>query len=288
MLAGAAALVLAVGVGAFFVTRDGTPSDEGGPVSVASETTVKQQGDQNGELEADAAGDPDAACRAALLSDDEARPFQVCDAYQYRRLQPVVAPERQDLDTACRDETYGDACIFIPTTLPPAPFEATTLTGQGNGTAPLPQVASGGIVEVHYNGPGPISVATAAGPLASHDGAYVARHWVGDVQAAQAVQITAQGSWTVVVLPPTSARDATLRAVGDGPDVLRIDNPTEKQVRFTYDGTDQFQVIGHAMIGTDTSAAIAVDQAGQVDATVTLHGNIIEIRGTGHWTIIPS
>jgi len=285
LLAGAAVAVVAVGLGAFFLTRDDS-SDEGGPASVASETTLKEATGQS-QPEA-AAGDPDAKCRAALLSDDEARPFQECDAYQFRRLQPVVAPERTDLDTACKVKTLGDACIFIPTTLPPAPFEPSTVTGQGNGSVPMPAVASGGIVEVHYNGPGTIAVSSALGPLASHDGPYVGRHYVGDVQAGQDVQVTAQGSWTVVVLPPTSARDATLRAVGDGPDVLRIDNPTEKQVRFTYDGTDRYQVIGHPMTGKDTAGSVAIDQPGPVDSTVTLHGNLIEIRGTGHWTIVPS
>jgi hypothetical protein len=294
MVAGAAAAVVLVAAGVFVLTRgdDSTPSDTAtsptsAPVSVASETSVKGKSGSPSTTAA-AGADADAKCRAALLSDDIARPFQECDAYQYRRLQPEVAPNRQDLDTACVEKTYGDACIFIPTTLPPAPFEPATLSGQGNGSVPLPPVASGGIVEVHYNGADTITATTASGPLMSHAGPYVGRHYVGDMTAAKALQVTATGSWTVVVQPPTAARDATLRAAGDGPDVLRLDNPTEKAVRFTYDGTDHFQVIGHPLLGTDANGAVAVDQTGPVDMTVTLRGALVEIRGTGHWTIIPS
>jgi hypothetical protein len=287
MVAGAAAAVVLVGVGVFALTRgdDSAPSATKAPVSVASETSIK--GETNAPTTTDAS-DPDTKCRTALLSDDVGRPFQECDAYQFRRLQPVVAPNRQDLDTACKEKTYGDACIFIPTTLPPAPFQPTTLSGQGNGTVPLPPVSSGGVVEVHYDGPGPVAISTAKGPIVTHDGPYVGRHYVGDMTAATSLQVAAAGNWTIVVQPLTSVRDATLRAAGDGSDVLRLDNPSEKQVRFTYDGTDQFKVIGHPMVGVDASGSVAVDQAGPVDVTATFHGAIIEIRGTGHWTIIPS
>ncbi len=297
LLAGAAAaLVLIAGVAAFFLTRGGDEPATDETATVASETTVKEDDAQPGASTADstaapavpASDDPDAACREALLSDDEARPFQICTAYQFRRLQPVVAPERTDLDTACRAETLGDACIFIPTTLPAAPFQPSTHNGQGNGSVPMPAVATGAIVEVQYSGSGPITLATATGQLATNGGAYTGRHYVGDVQTAQALQVSAQGPWTITIMPTTSARDATLRAVGNGPDVLRIDNPTEKQVRFTYDGSDHFMVIGHPMMETDPNGAVAVDQPGPVDATVVLRGNIIEIRGTGRWAIIPS
>ncbi len=295
LLAGAAAAVLLVaGIGVFLLTRGDDAPDTDDPASVASATTVKEAEEEPSPTTAGsgdpavAAGDPDAACREALLADDEARPFQVCTAYQFRRLQPVVAPERTDLDTACRAETLGDACIFIPTTLPAAPFQPATHSGQGNGAVPMPAVATGAIVEVQYSGSGPITLSTATGQLATNGGAYTGRHYVGDVQTAQSLQVAAQGPWTITVLPTTSARDATLRAVGNGPDVLRIDNPTEKQVRFTYDGADHFRVIGHPMMGTDPNGAVAVDQPGPVDATVVLKGNLIEIHATGRWTIVPS
>src|SRR5690606_32052834 len=88
--------------------------------------------------------DPDSACRQALLAEDQAQAFQVCDAYQFRRLQPEVAPARPDLDTACKQVTYGDACIFIPTTLPPPAFEPLVSTGEGDGVVTLPGAASAG------------------------------------------------------------------------------------------------------------------------------------------------
>jgi hypothetical protein len=291
--AAAAAVLIAVGV-LVFTGGDNNPSS-GGPVSVASKTTVKNpttapQGSNPSGQSSTSAGssDPDATCKAALQGSDKAAPFQQCNAYQYRRLQPQVAPNRPDLDTACRQVTYGDACIFIPTTLPPPPFQATSQPGQGNGSVPLPSAAAGGIIDVRYDGSGPLTLSTTLGQLLSASGPWTGRLYVGNLSAAQAVQVTASGGWTIGVLPLNEARDATLRAVGQGTEVLRLDNPTEKAVRFTYDGTDHFQVIGHPLVGPDQTGAVAVDQAGPVDTTVTLRGAIIEIRGSGHWTIIPS
>lgn len=297
LMLGAAAALVAVAAAVYFLFLSGDDSEVADvPASVKSETTTSAN--NSAAPSTTAAGgtattvavdpnDPDGACRQALVAEDQAQAFQVCDAYQFRRLQPEVAPNRPDLDTACKQVTYGDACIFIPTTLPPPAFEPVQATGQGSGSVAIPGAASSGIVEIRNDGAGPLTVAGSNGVLAERPGGSTSSLYIGDLSTTGTLTVTAQGPWTVTVKPPTQARDATLRAVGFGPDVVFLDNPTEKSVHFTHDGAGQFTVIGHPLVGADATGSVALDQAGPVDTSVVVRGAIIEIRATGNWTLIP-
>ena len=173
---------------------------------------------------------------------------------------------------------------------------ATVLEGNGNAVVQFikpeagPAIASVRHVgaatfrvrELHADGtPGNLLVDDTAG----YGGIVLVDRPTGDDVDTTGFEITADGTWRIVVEPLAAAVHFTESASGFGGDAVVIYTGQLTSARITHDGSGPFAVWSHGLGGSD----LLVDATGPYDDVVPFPrgDRIIEIRNSGDWAITP-
>jgi hypothetical protein len=98
------------------------------------------------------------------------------------------------------------------------------------------------------------------------------------------LQISADGHWTVALLPASAAKSfAAGQMAGHGDDVVLYTGPT-KPAAITHNGTSNFVV--QSIPTTGGSSDLLVNEIGPYSGTVRFPGSaIVEINADGDWSI---
>ena len=173
---------------------------------------------------------------------------------------------------------------------------ATVLEGKGNAVVEFikpeagPAIASVRHVgaatfrlrELHADGtPGNLLVDDTAG----YGGIVLVDRPGGDDADTTGFEITADGTWRIVVEPLGAAVHFNESASGFGGDAVVIYTGDSTSARITHEGAGRFTVWSHGLRRSD----LLVDVTGPYDDVVPFpRGNrIIELRNGGNWTITP-
>lgn len=192
-----------------------------------------------------------------------------------------AAEEPAPVDTAraWADKTYG---MFAP----------VTQTGVGDNILTLPAGATAGIVTATHNGTRnfAISVMDAANQstgelLVNTIGSYsgTTDYGFNAFGDGVALQVTADGDWSITIAPISAAPD--LAAAGAGDAVFLYNGPAGK-LTATHDGTRNFAIFEE----TDKafSMGLLVNDIGAYTGTVPLSSgpSVISVTADGNWTLV--
>lgn len=170
-------------------------------------------------------------------------------------------------------------------------FEPVTVTGTGDGVVPVP--AAVGVVTASHDGSrnfaitalnvnnestgdllvntiGPYSGTTAFGLSAFTD--------------ATNLQVTADGNWSITIVPIAAAPPMTLPATGAGDAVLLYDGGPATWA-ITHDGSSNIAVIAHGGLFPD----LLVNEIGPYSGTVPVSAgpSVVILKADGGWSITP-
>ena len=169
-----------------------------------------------------------------------------------------------------------------------------TFSGTGSETVPIDAFDEPMVFHASHEGSGTF-LATGLGPDGDRR-APLAHLWgpgstlglLNDGYVASAVEVEAEGPWTIEVASPASAPawDPQAGIDGTGPAVLRIEGAVTEPttVRITHDG-DSNVVVGAA--GARTSSSLLVNEIGAFDGPVVLPtgSRILTVDASGGWTV---
>ncbi|MCU1423098.1 MAG: hypothetical protein JWN36_2749 [Microbacteriaceae bacterium] len=176
-------------------------------------------------------------------------------------------------------------------------FDAVTVVSSGSQVVQLPAGATAGIVTMRHPSAGAFSVTSSTadggpGPdlLVRTDGPYdgvapFGLESAGGVRAT-ALDVTAEGDWTLVIAPLSEAPFASFPVVGAGDTVLLRDG-TSGQVRAHHPGGGLFEI--RVLTANGPPAIPVFEPDGAFDGPVPLYGGygVIVITATGDWTLGP-
>jgi hypothetical protein len=186
-----------------------------------------------------------------------------------------------------------------PTPTPGPAFEDISLTGTGD-SVPSFEIPEGAaaIAQVTHDGSSNFAVVSLAADGSDNDllvnviGNYSGTVLFDESSGVHSValEITADGAWTIVIKPVTSARswDSASALNGSGDDVVQVNPQTSGlvTVAIQHTGESNFAVIGYSSSGSDLMVNEIGSYAGEVPmASGTI---LLEVTADGSWTIASS
>jgi hypothetical protein len=172
-------------------------------------------------------------------------------------------------------------------------FDAATHHGEGNALIALPEGARAGILTARHTGDGEFTMTmrgagnqmTGEQPVMTTGDYQGTTVWgVHNATKATALQITADGEWTVTIAPMTGIRalPATGAGVGDG--VFLYDGQL-RALTATHDGTGRFGVTAFTEDPLATTHLLTQTGPFQGTAFVPTVPAIIAVQSEGAWSL---
>jgi hypothetical protein len=174
-------------------------------------------------------------------------------------------------------------------------FKPVTLRGQGAQVVHF-SIPTGthAIADISHRGPSTFRVWTLdsanaqTDQLVSATGNYNGRRLFGGEAPAFGFRVQADGAWTIVVRPMSSATkwDGSGTLEGTGSDVFVLDPPasTFRSATLRHTGQGPFNVVGYAPEGVDTHAAAVGNYFGE--SLLREGTTILSVEAGGRWSIV--
>jgi hypothetical protein len=196
---------------------------------------------------------------------------------------------------------YGTAELSAVAAATPATTAASTTTnpildaaqGTGSQVVQVSPITEPTIVAVTHDGAGEFAVQPQHGgvavgpPLAAVTGAWSGRYLVGLGGTISSFAVTADGAWTITVLPRGMALpfDPAAGADGQNADVVAYADDAASSVTVVYEGTGQLVVRASTVSG----ASVLADQLGPFtgDIEVPAGPGFLSVEAAGAWSLRP-
>jgi hypothetical protein len=194
---------------------------------------------------------------------------------------------------------YGTAELAAAAAATPATTAASTTTspildsaqGTGGQVVQVSPINEPTIVAVTHDGAGEFAVQPQQGgvavgtPLATVTGPWSGRYLVGLGGTISAFAVTADGAWTLTVLPRSMALafDPAAGVDGQNADVVAYADDAAWDVRVVYEGSGQLVVRASTVAGTSA----LIEQPGPFtgDAEVPAGPGFLSVEAAGAWTL---
>lgn len=176
-----------------------------------------------------------------------------------------------------------------------ATASATTYSGEGDDVVSIPVTATPSIVKATHQGESNFivwalstsgkQVDLVANVVGDYKGTVAFN--VSGTHKVRSFSVTADGSWTLQVLPITKARYWAINAKGTGPDVLRLTAPSTGLRRLTIRHSGESNLIVWALDNRGRTRSLLVNKIGNYRGRVVLPAGTryATIQADGTWSI---
>lgn len=192
----------------------------------------------------------------------------------------------------------GAFLVSAPATAEAAHTSATTYRGEGDDVVSIPVTSTPSIVKSTHQGESNFivwalstsgkQVDLVANAIGDHKGTRAFN--VSRANKVRSLEVTADGSWTLQVLPISKARYWAISAKGAGADVLRLTAPSRAARRMTIRHSGESNFIVWALDNRGRYTKLLANRIGDYRGRVLLPAGTryATIEADGAWTIARS
>lgn len=190
--------------------------------------------------------------------------------------EPEPEPEPEPTASELLDANFGT-------------FRAVKKSGRGDGIVTVPSEAIGGIVEASHNGSSNFVIETLddsnnnTGLLVNTIGSYKGKTLFTSNEAPVKLKVTADGSWTIKIVPVSSAKRASSSNSGSG-DMVLVYEGEAADWKVTHKGSSNFVIQFLSTSGND----LLVNEIGNYSGVIpsTEGPAVVSITADGTWTMV--